>query len=235
MRCRCRGARPNTRPSNGMRSFRAIVFATRGYALVGAIACAALAPAAQAFTVTISSGTPRAIYLQVGVGSFTGGNYNAGGTPQGNATVNTVAVTVPTAAVGSGAAQAMTSNTGATSSFYDGFAFCNVGQLYVGGFYRFNNNAAGAAATLTANSASPLTNAGGQTIPLTQISWTSSGNSDTGAQPFPAGTFTGATQSMGQISRNQWAESCLTFSFANTLVRAAGTYTGVVTYTLTAP
>jgi len=217
-----------------MRSFRAIVSATHR-ALIGGTACAGLVLPAHAFTVSISAGTPRAIYLQVGVGSFTGGNYNAGGTPQANATVNTVAVTVPTAAVGTGAAQAMASNTGATNSFYDGFAFCNVGQLYVGGFYRFNNNAAGAAATVTANSASPLTNAGGQTIPLTQISWVSSGNSDSGAQPFASGTFTGASQTIGQISRNQWAESCMTFSYANTLVRAAGTYTGVVTYTLTAP
>jgi hypothetical protein len=80
-----------------------------------------------------------------------------------------------------------------------------------------------------------LTNAGGNTIPFTQISWTSSGNSDTGAQPFPAGTFVGGTQTIGTINRNQWAESCHTFSYANTNFRAAGTYTGRVTYTLSAP
>lgn len=187
-----------------------------------------------AFTVTISAGTPRAIYLQVGVGSFSG-FYNAGGTPLANPTVNVVSVNVPAAAVGSGAAQGMASNTGSTNSFYDNFTFCNAGQLYVGGFYRFTSNASGAAATLTANSSAPLVNASGESIPLTQINWTSSGIGDTGAQPFPSGAFTGGTQSIGAIARNQWAESCMTFSYLNTAIVAAGTYTGTVTYTLTAP
>ena len=189
---------------------------------------------AHAFTVTITSGNPRAIYLQVGVGSFSG-FYNSGGTPQANATVNVVSTTVPAAAVGSGTAQAMTSNSGATNSFYDNFAFCTAGQLYVGGFYRFNNNTAGAGATLTANSSAPLVNATGETIPFTQIRWTSSGTGDTGAQPFPAGTFTSGTQTIGTIARNQWAESCLTFSYLNAAIVASGTFTGTVTYTLTAP
>jgi len=202
------------------------------------LAAAACSLPAQAFTVSINPGNPRAIYLQVGVGSFTGGNYSSGGQPlpAGNNTINVVSVSVPTAAVGNSAAQAMNTNTGATNSFYDGFAFCNANQLYVGGFYRITNNANVAAATLTANSSAPLSNGSGQTIPFTQIRWVSSGNSDSGAQPFPSGTFSGgATQSIGSISRNQWAESCMTFSYLNTAVPAAGTYTGRVTYTLTAP
>ena len=203
-------------------------------ALTIVAATSLLGTSAHAFTVTISSGNPRAIYLQVGVGSFTG-FYNSGGTPQANPTVNTVSATVPAAAVGSGAAQAMASNSGATNSFYDNFAFCNAGQLYVGGFYRFNNNANGAAATLTANSSAPLVNATGETIPFSQIQWTSSGNGDTGAQPFPAGTFTGGVQTIGTIARNQWAESCMTFSYLNASIVASGTFTGTVTYTLTAP
>lgn len=226
MGCRSRHARPSCGNSGiGVRFARITALAA------GVLACAS----AGAFTITISSGTPRAIYLQVGVGSFSGGNYNSGGTPQANGTVNTVSTTLATAAVGNSTAQAMTSNSGATSSFYDGFAFCNVGQLYVGGFFRHNNNANGAAATLTANSSAPLTNATGQTIPMTQVQWTSSGNSDTGAQPFPAGTFTGGTQTIGTIARNQWAESCMTFSYLNTAIRSYGTYTATVTYTLTAP
>jgi len=199
------------------------------------LAAAACGPPAQAYTVSISPGSPRAIYLQVGVGSFTGGNYNSGGQPANNPTINTVSVTVPTAAVGSGAAQAMASNTGATSSFLDGFAFCNTGELYVGGFYRLTSSGTGTA-TLTANSSTALNNGSGSTIPFTQITWVSSGNGDTGTQPFASGTFTGnASQSIGGISSNQWAESCMTFSYLNTAVRAAGTYTGQVTYTLTAP
>ncbi len=197
-------------------------------------ACA-LHGSALAFTIGISPGNPRAIYLQIGVGGFTG-TYRGGGTPGNNSTVNLVSVTVPAAAVGTGAVQSMTTNSTAGASSYDGFAFCNTpAQLYIGGFYRFNNNAAGAAATLTATSPANLTNSAGDTIPFTQISWTSSGNSDSGAQPFPAGTFTGATQTIGTIQRNQWAESCQTFSYANSAIRAAGTYNGRVTYTLTAP
>lgn len=201
---------------------------------IAVIASLLASAAAEAFIVTITAGSPRAIYLQVGVGSFTG-LYNSGGTPGANPTVNVVSTTVPAAAVGSGTAQAMTSNSGATNSFYDNYAFCNAGQLYVGGFYRFTSNAGGAAATLTANSATPLVNATGQTISFTQIQWTSSGNGDSGAQPFLSGTFNGGTQTIGTIARNQWAESCMTFSYLNSAIVASGTFTGTVTYTLTAP
>lgn len=189
----------------------------------------------EAFTVSISPRTPRTLYLQVGVGSFSS-SYSGGGTPQANPTVNVVSVTVPTALVGSGTAQQMTSNTGATSSFYDNFVFCNAGQLYVGGFYRLTSSAAGAGASLTANSASPLSNGSGDTIPFTQIRWVSSGNGDSGGQPFPSGTFNGtANQPIGTIARNQWAESCMTFSYLNARVPAGGTYAGTVTFTLAAP
>jgi len=75
--------------------------------------------------------------------------------------------------------------------------------------------------------------------PAARISWTTGGNGPTGStptQPFPAGTFTaGAVQTVGAIAQNQWAESCWTFSYSNTTFPAAGTYTGRVLYTLTAP
>jgi len=190
---------------------------------------------ADAFTVDISAASPRAIYLQVGIGSFTG-TYSGGGTPAVNPTVNVVSVAVPATQVGNTVAQAMTTNSTASNSFYDNFAFCSApAQLYIGGFYRRTNNNAATAASLTASSPANLVNAAGDTIPFTQIQWTSSGNGDTGAQPFLAGAFTGGTQTIGTISRNQWAESCHTFSYRNTLVVPAGTYTGRVTYTLTAP
>jgi hypothetical protein len=86
-----------------------------GIGLTGLAAGMCCLPA-QAFTVTITAASPRIIYLQVGVGSFSG-LYNSGGTPQANPTVNTVSVSVPTASVGSGTAQQMASNTGATNSF----------------------------------------------------------------------------------------------------------------------
>ena len=187
----------------------------------------------QAFTVTIIAANPRTIYLQVGVGAFSA-NYTAGGTPQNNATINVVAVTVPAAQVGTGVAQTLTTNSTVGPSFYDGFVFCNApAQLYIGGFYR--SVAAGGAATVRATVPASLINAGGNTIPFSQVSWTSAGNRGAVAQPFPAGTFAPGVQVIGSIARNQWAESCHTFSYANSNVVAAGTYTGRVTYTLTAP
>ncbi len=202
-----------------------------------AIACAlsVCALPAIAFTVSIPTGS-RTLYLQVGVGSFTG-TLQGGGNPGVNFTVNTVSVTVPAAQVGTGSAQAMTTNSTAANSFWDNFTFCSPpAQLYVGGFYRRNNTQGGAGATLTATVPATLSNGSGGTIPFSQISWTSSGISDTGTQPFPAGTFVaGSQQTIGTIARNQWAESCLTFTYANAAVVPAGTYTGTVVYTLSAP
>jgi hypothetical protein len=198
------------------------------------LAFLACAQSARAFTVNIAAANPKAIYLQVGAGTFTGGNYNAGGTPGNNATINTVSVTVPAAQVGTGAAQTMTTNSAAANSLYDGYLFCNTpGELYIGGFYRNTTNTGGA--TLTATSPANLVNVAGDTIPFTRISWTSRGNGDAGAQPFPAGAFVGGVQTIGTIARNQWAESCHTFRYANTNVVPAGTYTGRVTYTLSSP
>jgi hypothetical protein len=78
-------------------------------------------------------------------------------------------------------------------------------------------------------------NATGDTIPFSQISWTSSGIGDAGAQPIPAGTFTGGTQTLATFPVNTWRESCHTFSYANAASVASGTYTGRATYTLSAP
>ena len=198
----------------------------------------ACALSAQAYTINLSPRSPRTIYLQVGVGAFTGGTYNQGGSPAVNGTINVVSVTVPAAQVGNGTAQAMTTNSTASISLLDNYAFCNLpGQLYVGGFYRGTSSSAGSAtATLVASVPANLTNAGGQTLPFSQVRWTSSGNGDSGAQPFPAGAFpAGGTVTIGTIRRNQWAESCHAYSYLNSSVPAAGTYTGRVTYTLSAP
>jgi len=186
-----------------------------------------------AFTANIGTGT-RAIYLQVGNGSFTG-TYSGGGTPGVNATVNKVSVAVPAAQVGSGTAQAMTSDSTQAASFYDNFSFCNPpAQVYIGGFFRLPGTTGTATLSVT-TSAANLTNASGNTIPFSQISWTSSGNGDTGAEPIPGGTFTGGTQTLTTFPVNTWRESCHTFSYANAANVASGTYTGRATYTLSAP
>ncbi len=209
-----------------------------GPGIAAGAALLAWALTAQAYTINLSPRSPRTIYLQVGVGTFTGGSYNQGGSPAVNGAINVVSVTVPAAQVGNGTAQAMTTNSTASISLLDNYAFCDLpGELYVGGFYRSTSSSAGSAtATLVASVPANLTNGSGQTIPFSEIRWNSSGNGDTGAQPFPAGTFpAGGTLTIGTIRRNQWAESCHSFSFLNAAVRAAGTYSGRVTYTLSAP
>ncbi len=190
-------------------------------------------PAAEAYAVNITAGT-RAIYLQVGNGTFTG-TYSGGGTPGNNATINRVSVTVAANAVGNGAAQQMTSNSTAANSPYDNFAFCTTpAQVYIGGFFRLPG-AVGTATLTVTTSAANLTNASGDTIPFSQISWASGGAGDSAPFTIPAGTFTGGTQTLTTFPVNTWRESCHTFSYANAAVVASGTYTGRATYTLSAP
>ena len=185
-----------------------------------------------AYTVTIGVGA-KAAYLRVGDGTIAGGNYNGGGTPAANTTVNLVSVTVPAAVVGNTVDQAMTGS-GRLSSDLDGFAFCNAGQVYISTFFRLPT-AVSQSATLRVTSPTTLTNAGGDTIQISQISWTSSGNGDAGAQPIPAGTFTGGTQTLATLQSNLWNESCHSFVYGNDAILAAGTYNARVTYTLATP
>lgn len=196
-----------------------------------ALAC--WGPAAQAYLVTITAGS-RMIFLQVGTGSMGGsGRYTTGGTPQDNATINRVSVTVPAAALGTGT-QPMTSNSAVAVSPYDGFTFCTPpAQVYVGGLYRVPG--AGADASLTVSTPAGLLNAAADVIPFNTISWTSSGIGDA-TTTIPAGTFSGAAnQLLRTIPRNSWFESCLAFTYSNAAAYAAGTFNGRATYTLTAP
>jgi hypothetical protein len=174
----------------------------------------------------------RGVFLQVGVGSYAG-FHQSGGTPQNNATINTVSVTVPAAQVGRGTAQSMTSTSTQAISFYDGFTVCTPpAQVYIGGWVRRPGGGPGSG-VLSVTSPASLTS-GTLTIPFTQISWTSTALGDP-TPNIPAGTFTGGTQALVTIAPNTWVENCHTFSYANTVVRGAGTYTGQVTYTLTVP
>lgn len=192
--------------------------------------------AAEAFTAILAAGT-RSVYLRVGDGRYTG-LANAGGTPGSLATVNLVSVTVAGVNVGNGVDQPMTSNATQANSFYDNYAFCNLpGEVYIGGFFRRPNSGGGASsATLSVTSPANLVDGDGDTIPFSEISWTSSGNGDGAAvQPVPAGTFTGGAQTLASFPVNTWRESCHSFRYENTAVRASGTYNGRVTYTLAVP
>jgi hypothetical protein len=219
----------------------------------GAALLAALSSGASAYTVTLDPASPTAIYLQVGVGAFTqdycggttyppehgtpacGPNYG-GGTPGNNATINLISATVAAGSVGNGTAVAMTTNSTAANSYLDGYLFCNVpAQLYIGGFYR-TTGATTAAASVTATVPAALKDSTGDSIPFSKIQWTSSGNGDSGAEPFAAGTFVnGGVQTVGSMASNSWNESCLTFSYLNNTVPPSGTYTGAVLYTMSAP
>jgi hypothetical protein len=203
-------------------------------ATFGAIGLAMAAGGAAAFSVSISPGS-HSVYLQVGVGAFSGGSYVGGGTGGANATVNRVTVTVPAAALGTGAAQPMTSNSSTAQSFYDNRTFCTPpAQVYIGGYVRSGQGNPPATLSVT-TSAPSLTNAAGDQIPFSEISWTASGIGDTGAQAIPGGTFTGATQTLATFGTNTWNESCHTFSYGNSAPYAPGTYTGRATYTLSLP
>lgn len=204
------------------------------------LACA-LASAAghvDAFVVAITPGA-RSLYLQVGAGSMTGGNFNSGGVPGNNTTINNATVTVPAASLGSGTALPMTTNSTVTASPWDGFAFCNTpattGQVYVGGFFR-RPGSTGAAATLSVTTPPALINANGDTLSFGSIAWTSSGNGDA-VTTIPSGTFpaAGGATTLLSVAGNTWFESCLAFRYLNAQIVPAGTYTGRAVYTLTAP
>jgi hypothetical protein len=197
---------------------------------LAAAALLAAPSASHAYLVTITAGT-KAIFLQVGTGTMTGGNFNAGGTPGNNATVNKVSVTVPAASLGTGPLS-MTPNIVVVNSPWDGYAFCNMtSPVYIGGFYR---GPTGGSATLTVRSAANLVS-GTDNISFNTISWVSSGAGD--ATPtIPSGTFVaGATQTLRTIPNNNWFESCFQFTYANAAIVPSGTFTGQAVYTLTAP
>ncbi len=183
---------------------------------------------AQAWSLSIASASRR-VFLHVGNGTINGSN----------STINLVQVTVPGAQVGNGVAQAMTTNSTQSQSLYgDNYTTCPTpaSQIMVGASYRRTNAANGpASATLRVTSPANLVNATGDTIPFSQIGWTVSAAGSSVPGVIPAGTFNGATQTLTTIPANTYIENCHTFSYANSAVRAAGTYTGQVTYTLTAP
>lgn len=203
------------------------------------VALVALPPVSSAYTTNITNQNPRAVYLRVGDGVISGGTYSNGGTPGTGGAVAIVQASVPAASVGNGSVVVMTTpNNPRRTSDWDGYNFCNAGQVYVGGFYRSGSGNAPTRddpARLSYTAPAALVNAGGQTIPISQISWTTSGNGDTGAQPIPAGTFAAGQNQLTTFPRNTWRESCLTFRYANQNLVASGTYEAIVTFTLSQP
>lgn len=172
---------------------------------------------ARAWSLSIASASRR-VFLHVGDGTLNGGN----------GTINRVEVTVPANQLGNGVPLAMTSNSSQSRSLYgDNYLTCPdpANQVMIGASYRRNNN--GAPATLT--------NASGDTIPFSEISWTVSAAGSPNPNVIRAGTFTTGTQTLATVPANTYIENCHSFRYANSAIRAAGTYNGRVTYTLSNP
>ncbi len=192
---------------------------------------------AHAWSLTVAAGSRR-LFLHVGNGavSSTGGSGLFNGTAGTSGAINLVQVTVPVAQLGNGTDLAMTSNSTQSTSLYgDANSTCPTpaSQVMVGAGYRRNNGSANA--TLSVSSPANLTNANGDTIPFTEISWTVSAPGSGVPNVIPAGTFNGGMQTLATVPGNTYVENCHTFSYGNNAVRAAGTYDGRVTYTLSAP
>ena len=200
-----------------------------------AVWCIAEMAAAHAWSLTITSGSRR-LFLHVGNGASSGTSGTLNGTAGTSGPVNLVQVTVPVAQLGSGADLQMTSDsTQSTSLYADGYTTCPTpaSQVMVGAGYRRNSGSANA--TLTVSSPTSLTNAGGDTIPFSEISWTVSAPGSGAPNVIPAGTFNGGTQTLATVPGNTYFENCHSYVYANNAVRAAGTYNGRVTYTLSSP
>jgi hypothetical protein len=184
--------------------------------------------AAHAWSLTIAAASRR-VFLHVGNGTFDGNN----------GTVNLVTANLSAAQLLSGTAQPMTSNSTQANSLYgDNYATCPTpaSQVMVGASYRRSNAGNGpASATLRVTSPANLTNAAGDTIPFSQISWTVSAPGSGVPNVIPAGTFNGGTQTLATVPANTYIENCHSFIYANSALRAAGTYNGQVTYTLSSP
>lgn len=190
--------------------------------------CCAQQGAAQAWTLNIAAASRR-VYLHVGNGTA----------ERNNAAVNLVQVTVPGAQLGNGTALAMTSNSTQSNSLSgDNYLTCATpaNQMLIGASYRRSSATNGpASATLRVTSPASLTTTGGDTIPFSQISWTVAAPGSPTPNVIPAGTFNGATQTLTTVAANTFIENCHSFRYANSAVRAAGTYNGQVTYTLSSP
>ncbi|HEY9096090.1 MAG TPA: hypothetical protein VIN35_10120 [Hydrogenophaga sp.] len=178
---------------------------------------------AHAWSLALSAASRR-VFLHVGNGN--------------NGTVNLVSASLSGAQLIAGTPQAMTTNSTQSQSLYDGYTTCPdpANQIMIGASYRRNNGSNGpASATLRVSSPASLTNAAGDTLPFSEISWTVSAPGSSQPNIIPAGTFNGGTQTLASVPANTYIENCHSYRFANSAVRAAGTYNGQVTYTLSSP
>lgn len=191
---------------------------------------------AHAWSLDLTAGARR-LFLHVGNGAVSGTSGTLNGTVGTSGTINTVLATLTTAQlVGGGAVAMTTDSTQSTSLYGDGNATCPSpgSQMMIGAGYRRNSGAASATLSVT-SPANLVNNVTGDTIPINEISWTASAPGGGIANVIPSGAFTSGSQTLATVPGNKYLENCHTFSYANSAVRAQGTYTGTVTYTLSSP
>ena len=177
----------------------------------------------QAWEITVRPGQRR-LFLQVGVGS----QY------ANNSTRNAVSVTVPIAQLGTGIAQRLNSNSPQSRSSLTNALVCDTSQqqVYVAAAYRGPPGNSGPA-QLRVSTPAQLTAPNGQSIPISELQWTSSHLG--GGIDIPSGSFTGGTQLLATLQPNRWIENCLTFYYRNTAMRQGATYTASAHFTLSTP
>ena len=192
-------------------------------------------PCSHAFTIAIYA-PPSGLFLQVGDGVGLLNPITINSTNSRNADVNTVSLTVPAASLAKGPLEMITDSSVNRSS-YDDFIYCKIpAQVYIGGFYRTTNKT-GTEASLTISAPTALFSPAGDRIPINTISWLANGLYDPPNNPtVPNGSFNSSgSQVLRSTPPNFWFESCMQFSYANSQMLPPGTYTGQVTYSLTAP
>ncbi|MCS6995849.1 MAG: hypothetical protein NZ533_02655 [Casimicrobiaceae bacterium] len=197
-----------------------------GWAAASALALSVALPA-QAWVLSVTP-APRSVFLHVGNGVLYGNL----------ATINLVEANVPAAQLGNGTAVTMTTTSTQVNSLLDNWPTCAgvPNSVLIGAAYRRNNSADGpASATLRVASPANLVSAAGDTIPISQVSWTVSAPGSGNPNVIPAGTFSGSTQTLTTVNANTYIENCHVFSYANSALRAAGTYNAQVSYTLSSP
>ena len=81
---------------------------------------------------------------------------------------------------------------------------------------------------LTADSAIPLNDSSGNTIPFSEIGWIGTGG-------MPRGRFSGSSGQVVAATSSSRLNGAMSFYYRNILYVPSGTYTGRVTYTLSSP
>ena len=198
----------------------------RGRPLVLGLLGLVLAGSAHAWSLSVAAASSR-VFLHVGTGTA---NAN-------NPTVDRVTADLTPAELLARNPKVMTSSGMQSNSLSgDNFATCPTPstQVLIGASYRRNNNGQGQA-VLSVNAPASLVSAAGDTIPISEISWTVSAPGSPVPGIIPAGTFSAGQRQLATVPPNTFIENCHTFRYANSAIRAAGTYTGVVTYTLSTP